>query len=230
MLSVLVPTLNESANLAACLAPLQAMRGGRVEIIVADGGSDDATATLAAPLADRVLTAPRGRAAQMNAAARAAQGDCLLFLHADCRLPPGAVEAIEHACVGSAPSWGRFDVRLDHPDWRFRVIETAMNWRSCISGIATGDQGIFVTRALFEQVGGYPEIPLMEDIALSRALKRHARPRCLRARMTVSARYWTQHGLPRATLRMWRLRAAFWLGADPQDLARRYYPAPTKQP
>jgi rSAM/selenodomain-associated transferase 2 len=157
----------------------------------------------------------------MNAGARAARGAYLWFLHADTRVLPGALAALEDACSGGA-LWGRFDVRLSGRQPLLRLVERLMNLRSCLTGIATGDQGIFVTRAGFEDVGGYPEIPLMEDIALSRALRRRARPLCVRTPIETSSRRWEGRGLLRTILLMWRLRLAYALGADPRRLARRY--------
>jgi len=186
-------------------------------VIVADGGSDDRTPELAAPLADRVIAAPRGRARQMNAGAAAAGGAALLFLHADTRLPPEAARLILDAL--KEKPWGRFDVRIesDHP--LLRVVAFAMNLRSRLTGIATGDQAIFVRRAAF---AGFPDIPLMEDIEFCAAMKRLSRPACLRARVTTSGRRWERDGALRTVLLMWRLRFAYFLGASPDELARRY--------
>ena len=220
-LSVVILALNEAHHIGALLADLAEARAAGVELILVDGGSTDGTAALAAPAVDRVLTAPRGRANQMNAGARAAAGEVLWFLHADSRLPPEAPAALLHVCARGV-LWGRFDVRLSGPMPVLRLVERAMNLRSRLTGIATGDQGIFVTRAAFERVGGYPEIPLMEDIALSKALRRLARPACLRTRITTSSRRWEEQGALRTILLMWRLRLAYALGADPRRLARLY--------
>lgn len=222
-LALLIPALNEAGNLAALLPTLQPLRTAGHRIVVCDGGSSDATATEAAPLADAVVSSPRGRALQMNAAARhAQQADVLVFLHADTRPPAGFEAAIAHARSQGA-RWGRFDVRLDSPRASLAVVAALMNLRSRWSGIATGDQMIFVERALFEAVGGYPAIALMEDIALSKVLKRHAAPTCLRERVTTSARRWERDGVLRTILTMWRLRLAYWLGRDPARLAASYY-------
>ena len=213
--------LDEAAGIEACLAPLQAMRARGAEVIVVDGGSGDATCSLAAPLADRVLEAARGRARQMNAGAAAARGDVLVFLHADTLLPAGADGLIAAALAGGAP-WGRFDVRIAGTSALLRVVAASMNLRSRLSGIATGDQAMFVRREAFEAAGGFPEIPLMEDVALSRQLKRAGRPACLRERVVTSARRWERHGTLRTIFLMWRLRLAYALGADPHALAHRY--------
>ena len=219
--SVIIPTLNEAPRLRDLLGDLAAGRQIGLELIVADGGSADGTLDLARPLADRVLETERGRAVQMNAGARAARGVYLWFLHADTRVPPEALTTLGAAC-GAGTLWGHFDVRLSGRQPLLRLVERLMNLRSCLTGIATGDQGIFVTRAGFEAAGGYQEIPLMEDIALSKALRRRAQPLCLRTPIETSSRRWEERGLLRTILLMWRLRLAYALGADPRRLARRY--------
>jgi rSAM/selenodomain-associated transferase 2 len=216
-LSVVVVALNEAAGIARCLEALAPLRARGHEVIVVDGGSSDGTPQLAAPLADRVLAAPRGRAAQMNAGAAAARGEALLFLHADTLLPAGADAAVLAALAHRA--WGRFDVRLDSPRAALAVVSFFMNWRSRLTGIATGDQAIFVRRADFP---GFADIALMEDVAFSRAMKRGSPPACLRLRVSTSARRWERDGMLRTVLLMWRLRLAYWRGADPRELARRY--------
>jgi rSAM/selenodomain-associated transferase 2 len=219
-LSVIVPVLDEARAIEAALAPLQAARAAGVEVIVVDGGSRDATRALAAPLADRVVAAPRGRAVQMNAGAAIAAGEVLMFLHADTILPAGAAELVQAAVEGR--EWGRFDVSIDGADPLLAIVAALMNLRSRLGGIATGDQAIFVRRDAFEAVGGFPAIPLMEDVALSRALRRRSRPACLGARVLTSGRRWERQGTLRTILRMWRLRLAYALGADPHRLARQY--------
>jgi rSAM/selenodomain-associated transferase 2 len=196
------------------LAPLRA-RGH--EVIVVDGGSSDATAELAAPLCDQLLKSDKGRALQMNAGARAARGHALIFLHADTRLPPQADERVLAALAGA--QWGRFDVRIDGRHPLLPVVACAMNVRSRLTGIATGDQAIFVRRDAFE---GFPELPLMEDVAFSRSMKRRGRPACLRERVHTSARRWEQGGVLRTIVLMWRLRLLYFLGVAPQRLARDY--------
>lgn len=219
-LSIIIPAIDEAERLAVTLPSLAGLRRAGHEIIVVDGGSRDDTRERMAPLVDRVLITGRGRARQMNAGAAASEGDVLLFLHADSVLPGDAEAAIAHALGLSC--WGRFDVRLWGRERVFRVIETFMNLRSRLTGIATGDQAIFVERATFRQVGGYPDIPLMEDVAISRLLKAIAPPACLRQRVITSARRWRGNGIFRTVFLMWRLRLAFALGADPARLARRY--------
>ncbi|KAA3649460.1 MAG: glycosyltransferase [Proteobacteria bacterium] len=219
-LSIIVPVLNEAAGIASVLAPLQALRGRSVELIVVDGGSTDGTAALAAPLCEAVIAAPRGRASQMNAGAGAAQANRLLFLHADTRLPDGAIAAIHDALADHA--WGRFDVRIDGRHPMLKVVAAMMNLRSRLTGIATGDQAIFARRDAFTKIGGFADLPLMEDIAFSRSMKSLGRPACLRLRVTTAGRRWERHGVFRTIALMWRLRAAYALGTDPAELARRY--------
>jgi rSAM/selenodomain-associated transferase 2 len=221
-LSIIVPVLDEARTIQAALEDLQALRRAGVELIVADGASRDATASLATPLADRVIAAPRGRASQMNAGARAARGDILLFLHADTTLAPGTVDAMLARLDAEGRDWGRFDVAIAGADPLLALVALLMNARSRATGVATGDQAIFVRRAAFEAVGGFPAIPLMEDVALCKTLRRRSRPLCLRERVVTSARRWERHGTLRTIVLMWRLRLAYALGADPHRLARRY--------
>lgn len=220
-LSVILPTLNEAQCVASALFRLQYLRRQGAELIVVDGGSQDETANSAATLADSVIVSARGRANQMNAGAAVARNDILLFLHVDTTLPEEAGQAITAAIEGGA-LWGRFDVEITGNRRMLRVIGFLMNLRSRISGVATGDQGIFVRRTCFEQVGGYPPIPLMEDLALSDSLKYLSSPACLRYKVKTSGRRWEKYGVWHTILLMWRLRAAFRLGVSPETLARRY--------
>jgi len=220
-LSIIVPVLDEASSIEATLAAVQPLRSRSAEVVVVDGGSRDATRSLALPLADRVIDAPRGRASQMNAGARAGSGAVLLFLHADTLLPEGAADLVQRLDA-SGREWGRFDVAIAGADPLLALVALLMNARSRLTGIATGDQAIFVRRAAFEAVGGFPEIPLMEDVALSKKLKRRSAPLCLRERVLTSGRRWERHGTLRTILLMWRLRLAYALGADPHRLARRY--------
>jgi rSAM/selenodomain-associated transferase 2 len=216
-LTIVVPVLNEAGGIGEALGALAPLRACGHEVIVVDGGSSDATVELAVPLCDQLALSPRGRAAQMNAGARLARGDVLVFLHADTRLPEGADRLIGAALAQS--SWGRFDVRIASERRLLRTVACAMNLRSRLSGIATGDQAIFVRREAF---AGFPEIPLMEDIAFSRMMKRRSRPACLRERVTTSARRWEANGVLRTILLMWRLRLLYALGIPAQRLAREY--------
>jgi rSAM/selenodomain-associated transferase 2 len=226
-LSIIIPVLDEEAEIAHVLAALAPLRSRGVETIVVDGGSRDRTAALARPLADRVIAAPRGRAVQMNAGAVAATGDVLLFLHADTRLPAEADRLVLDGLARSGRQWGRFDVRISGRHPLLRVVAALMNIRSRLTGIATGDQAMFVRRDLFERVGGFPAIPLMEDVAFSRAAKRVGEPLCLSPRAITSGRRWEQRGVMRTILLMWRLRLAYSLGAAPARLAHLYgYAAP----
>ena len=237
--SVIVPVYHEGEQLAAVAAHLR-RQSGILEAIVVDAG-DDAHAGFkwdepeagphddSGPTVRRVVTRSRGRAVQMNLGAGLSRGSVLLFLHADTRLPPGSPERVAEA-VAAGSVWGRFDVRLDAPDRVFRVIEWAMNTRSAVSGIATGDQAMFVTRQAFDRVGGFPEIPLMEDIALSRRLKRLGAPARIRPPVRTSARRWQGEGVWRTVATMWALRFLFWAGVDPQRLARHYRDTRARDP
>jgi len=220
MLSIVVPVLNEAAEIEAALQSLAPLRARGCEVIVVDGGSADDTLALAKSLADRTIAAPRGRASQMNAGGAIAKGDVLLFLHADTRLPENADALVIDALSRSRRAWGRFDVRFTKG--ALPLIAWTMNVRSRLTGIATGDQAMFVTRKAFESVGGFPEIALMEDIALSARLKRISRSACVSARVTTSPRRWQKHGTIRTILLMWRLRFAYFFGAPPEALARAY--------
>jgi rSAM/selenodomain-associated transferase 2 len=222
-LAIVIPALNEASNLARLLPDLARDCPG-AEIVVVDGGSRDETAAVVARAPEaRLLASARGRALQMNHGARATEGDALLFLHADTRLPDGAARAIERALAEPGVVGGRFDVRFDNPGALFRVIAWFMNTRSRASGICTGDQAIFVRRADFEAIGGYPEIPLMEDIELSRRLKRRGQIRALRLRVTTSARKWEREGPLRTIGLMWALRLLHFCGVAPTRLHRWYY-------
>jgi rSAM/selenodomain-associated transferase 2 len=219
-ISIIVPALNEANGIAAALGALEPLRARGHEIIVVDGGSDDATAVVARPLADCVLSSRRGRAAQMNAGAGAARGEALLFLHADSRLP-GDADALVAGALAQR-EWGRFDVRIDSAHRGLSMVGFMMNLRSRWTGIATGDQAMFVRRTTFEVAGGFPDLALMEDIALSSALGRIGPPACLRERVLTSGRRWERRGVLPTIFLMWRLRLMYFLGADPQRLARVY--------
>jgi rSAM/selenodomain-associated transferase 2 len=219
-ITFVIPVLNEAAGIAASLEALAPLRARGHEVIVVDGGSEDGTPELARSRADRVLVAPRGRAQQMNAGARGAAGDALVFLHADVGLPRDADRLVLEALATRL--WGRFDVRLDSSHTLLALVGAMMNLRSRLTGIATGDQALFVRRELFDRLGGYAEIPLMEDIELSSRLRRAGCPACLDARVLASARRWEARGALRTIVLMWRLRLAYYLGADPARLAERY--------
>jgi rSAM/selenodomain-associated transferase 2 len=221
-LSIIIPALDEGERIAATLDRLADLRALGVDVIVVDGGSRDATVQRARMRADCVISAPRGRACQMNAGAAKASGDVLLFLHADTCLPKDADHLVLDGLHRSGRAWGRFDISIEGADPLLSMVAWAMNVRSRLTGIATGDQAIFVRRKAFVAVGGFPPIPLMEDIALSRQLKRVSRPLCLRERLMTSGRRWEKNGVPATIMLMWKLRLAFFFGADPKKLARQY--------
>ena len=219
-ISIVVPTLDEETTLAATLGRLREPEIH--EVIVADGGSADRTRAIAAPLADRVIEAPRGRASQMNAGAAVAKGDLLLFVHADTLVPSGFAAAIVRALADREVVGGRFDVELDEPGILYRMVGGAISLRSRWTRLATGDQAMFVRREVFERLGGYPDQPLMEDLALSIALRRAGEIACLRQRVTTSARRWRERGLVRTILLMWTIRTLYAAGVSPRTLARLY--------
>jgi rSAM/selenodomain-associated transferase 2 len=220
-LSVVVPALNEAAGIVATLQALAPLRAAGHEVIVVDGGSSDGTAALAAAHADQVLASAPGRARQMNAGAALAGGEVLLFLHADTRLPEGAANAIEGALQRGA-RWGRFDVHIEGLSAWLPVVAFMMNVRSRLTGIATGDQALFVQTALFHQLGGYAPLPLMEDIELTRRLRALGRPACLRQKVRTSGRRWDSRGAWRTIWLMWTLRWRYWRGTPAETLARAY--------
>lgn len=221
-ISIVVPMLNEAPALPRLLADLRALERQGAEVLVVDGGSQDGSADLAAQAGLRVLCSPRGRARQMNAGAAHAAGDVLLFLHADTVLPDGALAAVAEALQATGAVWGRFDVVIEGRHPILRVVAALMNRRSRWTGIATGDQAMFVTRAAFDAVGGFPDQPLMEDIELSARLRQRSRPACIGLPVRTSGRRWESRGVWRTILLMWRLRWAYWRGAPADLLAQRY--------
>ncbi|MGA2893438.1 MAG: TIGR04283 family arsenosugar biosynthesis glycosyltransferase [Xanthobacteraceae bacterium] len=228
-LTIVVPVLDEAAIIVGALQALAPLRARGAELIVVDGGSSDGTPQLALPFSDRVIAAPRGRGAPMNAGAALGRGEALLFLHADTALPDNADRMIDQALALRA--WGRFDVRIAGRHPLLAVVARMINWRSRATGIATGDQAIFVSREAFAQVGGFPALPLMEDIAISQRLKRLCRPFCISTPVVTSGRRWEQHGVLHTIVLMWRLRLAYYCGVEPARLALRYNrvpPAPVR--
>jgi len=220
-LSIIIPVLNEAEHLAGTLHTLQHLRSC-CQLLVVDGGSQDTSPIIAEPLVDKVIFSPRGRAQQMNAGAVLAEADILLFLHADTRLPDEAAHLVSQA-VAEGFHWGRFDVAFDNAKPIFKLIAFMMNQRSRLTGIATGDQCLFMTRQAFHAVGGFPPIALMEDIAISNKLNKLGKPCCLKSKVVTSARRWLQQGIYKTILLMWWLRLAYFFGADPDRLAMRYY-------
>ena len=221
-LSIIIPVYNEAKNISALLRRLRDYRFQGHEVIVVDGGSRDNSFDCVIGLVDKLLMSKQGRALQMNIGAEQAEGDILLFLHADTHLPKDADKLIANV-IEKDKVWGRFDVNLSGSHVFFRIIETMMNLRSCISGIATGDQAIFVKRKAFEAVGGYPEMMLMEDIELSKKLKSISKPVCIKQRVITSSRKWEQNGIVRTTLLMWRLRLQYFFGVSADKLHSKYY-------
>lgn len=220
--SIIIPVFNEAQALQMHLPLLQALRDEGHEIIVVDGSGDEASAARFAGLVDRWLVSAPGRARQMNAGAQCATGEIFLFLHIDTRLPVDAMALLGRGFESPATLWGRFDVCLSGPRKAFRVIEYMINLRSRISGVATGDQAIFVSRRVFESIGGFPELPLMEDVAISKTLRRLARPLCLRAKVITSSRRWEAHGVGRTVVLMWWIRLLYSMGVAPQTLHGMY--------
>jgi rSAM/selenodomain-associated transferase 2 len=221
-LSIIIPVLDEAEHIVSALQALTPLRARGAELIVVDGGSTDDTVARATPLASFVIASPRGRAIQMNAGAAIASADILLFLHADTRLPPDADRLIRDGLGRSRRAWGRFDVAIEGRHKLLPLIAASMNLRSRLTGITTGDQAMFVRRDAFAAAGGFPEIALMEDITFARNLKRVSRPLRLSARVTTSGRRWERRGVSRTIMLMWRLRLAYFFGATPDALARRY--------
>lgn len=221
-LTLIVPVLNEIETLPALLEHLQHWQNRGAEVLIVDGGSDDQTPGFARHRGFSVVDAPRGRALQMNAGAHASQSANLLFLHADTRLPEQADRQVLAALSGSDTAWGRFDVRIDGRSKLLPMIAWFMNGRSRLTGIATGDQALFMTRSMFNRVAGFPEQPLMEDIEICQRLKQIARPVCLHEKVTTSGRRWDSRGGWRTIWLMWQLRWAYWRGTPAEQLAERY--------
>ena len=221
-ISVIIPVLNEAKSIADFLQPLQYLRSKGHELIVVDGHSDDNTVELANSLVDQLVVSERGRARQQAAGVAACSGQIYLFLHADTQLPEQADEIILRA-FSNGSGWGRFNVHLSGRQWLFRIIEWFMNWRSCLTGIATGDQSIFVSQAFYRKAGGMPLIELMEDIEFSKQLKKLSRPVCLRQRVITSSRRWEKNGILKTILLMWSLRLQYFLGVSPSVLLKKYY-------
>jgi rSAM/selenodomain-associated transferase 2 len=225
-LSIIIPVLNEAKGLPSLFERIKSVCRSKNEVIVVDGGSEDDSRQVASRAGAQVICSERGRARQMNAGAAVAKGDILLFLHADTLLPPAADSAIEDAIQRAGGinenAWGRFDVGISGRSIMLPVIASMMNWRSRLTGIATGDQAMFMTRRAFISVGGFPDQPLMEDVEVSKRLRALSGPICLADRVVTSGRRWEAHGVWKAIWLMWRLRWAYWRGTDAAELARLY--------
>jgi len=218
--SIIIPVLNEEGSIKNLLQQLQVYRQQGHEIIVVDGGSKDNTCSISSPLSDKVITSESGRATQMNNGVTQSRHDILWFLHADTSIPNNAVEKIQLAL--NKNDWGRFNVKLSGSHIFFRIIEIMMNIRSCAVGIATGDQAIFVKREIFESINGYSNIPLMEDIDLSKRLKNISKPVCLKELLTTSSRRWEENGILSTVFLMWKLRFLYWIGVSADKLVIQY--------
>lgn len=221
MLSIILPVFNEGEQLVGYLQALQKLRGADCEIIAVDGGSTDGSLTLLQLYCDQVVRSTKGRARQMNAGALIAHGEKLIFLHADTLLPSNAKTLISQALASA--DWGRFDVKLDSHGLIYQLIGTFMNWRSRCSKICTGDQALFFNKTFFLALGRYPDIPLMEDIAICKAAKARGEFAALNSKVTTSARRWKKNGVIKTILLMWELRLRYFLGQSPSSLAHRYY-------
>jgi len=222
LISIIIPTINEDEVIENTLRPLQPLRNLGAEVILVDGGSSDQTQHIAAPLVDIWIDSPaKGRALQMNLGAAQANRDILWFLHADTVIPEHAERYIINTLKNRR--WGRFDLKLSGDNFLLRIVEWMINHRSCWSGVATGDQGIFLTQKLFNKLDGLPEIALMEDIALSRKLKKVAAPGCIKHPLITSSRRWEKNGIVQTILLMWWLRFSYWLGVDPEKLVKLYH-------
>jgi len=220
-ISVVVPVLNEEINLSRIASRLRSVREQGHEVIIVDGGSSDNTLTIAYEISDTVIISKKGRSLQMNSGASVASGDVVLFLHADTFLPENAAQIVADAFVGEN-FWGRFDVRLSNQKYVYRLIEQMMNIRSSLTSIVTGDQAIFVEKSLFDRIGGFPEIALMEDIEISSQLKKISKPVRLKHKVVTSSRRWEANGVVATVLLMWKLRLYYFLGVSPEKLSKMY--------
>lgn len=220
--SIIIPVLNDTPSLKNLLKLLQPLREKHFEIIVVDGGSDEKLPVQDQSTLDQYIITSPGRARQMNDGARLAAGEVLWFLHADSQIDPEVIRSSLNQLRPSDRCWGRFDVRLSGHDWRLKIVAFFMNWRSALTGIATGDQGVFVIKTVFDEINGYPDIPIMEDIALSKRLLKFSRPLRIRQCLTTSGRRWLEQGVFKTIVLMWSLRLAYFLGVTPERLVRFY--------
>lgn len=220
-ISIIIPCLNEEENILETLLPLQKSRQRGHEIILCDGGSTDSTITLSTPYVDKIITSNKGRAIQMNNGAASATGNIFCFLHAD-TIATENIDSLIISALHSNKLWGRFNIRLNNNKWPFRIIESLINIRSCISGIASGDQGIFIHSSVFNKLDGFKNQPLMEDIELSKRLKKITRPACIKDTLITSSRRWEKHGIIQTVILMWTLRLKYFLGTPVEKLHTRY--------
>lgn len=223
-LSIIIPVLNEQDGVVERLSELQSLRNSGCEIVLVDGGSTDKTLALSAPLVDKSLTSESGRAVQMNTGASVAKFDVFLFLHIDTTLPSEANTLIANCAANHKQAWGWFNLGFDNSALLFRVISSSMNMRASLTKVCTGDQTLFVTRDLFEAIGGFPNIQLMEDVAICKKLRKLRRPAIIKSSVCSSARRWESNGVVKTVLFMWWLRLLYFMGAKPANLAKRYYP------
>lgn len=223
LISIVIPVLDDADALARLLDQLGGLLGDSSEIIVVDGGSSDLSVTIAQSHRVVLVHSQRGRARQLNDGIAHAQAPVVWMLHADSDVSPAVWRSLVARARDPALRWGRFDVRLSGRSPLLRVVEWMMNVRSCVTSICTGDQGIFVKREVLATVGGVPDQPLMEDIELSRRLRRMGAVSCAREKLVTSSRRWEGEGMLATVLLMWRLRAAYFFGTDPARLAERYY-------
>ena len=219
-ISIIIPALNEEDSIKPLLQQLQKIREQGHEVIVVDGGSADKTVSLSELLADKVIASSAGRAIQMNKGASGSKNDILWFLHADSLIPEDAIKHIQQA-LNNKP-WGRFNIHLSGKNIVFRIIGSMMNLRSCLTGMVTGDQGIFIDKLLFNKTGGFPNIPLMEDIAMSKNLNKRSRPACVKVKLITSGRRWEKNGILSTVFLMWKLRFLFWIGVSADKIALQY--------
>jgi len=214
--AAIVPVLNESALLPDMIERFRHIDVD--ELVYADGGSTDGTREQLQAAGVRWVSSRSGRSAQMNCGAAECTSDILLFIHVDTAVSSSHIEAVRKSMRDRGMAGGRFDVQLSGAHPAFRIIESMINLRSRLSRISTGDQAMFVRRDVFERLGGFPDQPLLEDVAFSRLLKRAGNIACLRQRVETSSRRWEEYGIVRTILLMWWLRLRFWLGAAPARL------------
>ncbi|MFK5892995.1 MAG: TIGR04283 family arsenosugar biosynthesis glycosyltransferase [Pseudomonadota bacterium] len=224
-LSIIIPTLNEESNIVALLKKLQYLRLIKHEVIMVDAGSRDTTIELAREWVDQIVLSEKGRAIQQNTAAKKATGNVLLFLHADTQLPENFLDEILVIEKNNQYHWGRFDIQLSGKNAGLRIIEFMINLRSRLTGIATGDQAIFIQKHVFDQINGFANLSLMEDIDLSTRLKKISKPYCSKLKVKTSSRRWENNGLLKTIVLMWWYRLQFFFGVDSRLLEKKYYSA-----